>query len=75
MNAKRRKRLKDVYNHLSIAADTLEDVVGEERDCLDNTPENLQGSDAYAEREDLIDDMQDALDEIKLVMNSVSDLL
>lgn len=75
MNAKRRKRLKEVHDHLSSAADTLEDIVDEEQECLDNTPENLQESYAFAAREDLIDDMRDALEEIKSVMNTVSDLL
>lgn len=74
MNAQRRKRLREVHDHLTQAADKLEDIVFEEQECLDNTPENLQESEAYAEREDLIDSMQDALEDIRSSIDSISGL-
>ena len=46
LNAKRRKRLKEVQDHISIAVSVLEDVIDDEQDSLDNTPENLQDSEA-----------------------------
>lgn len=75
MNAKRRKRLRDVAGILSGASGELENIVDEEQDCLDNTPESLQETDAYTEREELLDGMRDALDELNSVINAVSDLL
>ena len=75
MNSKRRKRLRDACNHLNIAVEVLEDIVSEEQDCLDNTPENLQESEAYADREDMIDGMQDAIDDIKSSVDTLSEML
>ena len=75
MNSKRRKGLRDACNHLNIAVEVLEDIVSEEQDCLDNTPENLQESEAYADREDMIDGMQDAIDDIKSSVDTLSEML
>ena len=72
MNAKRRRRLSTVYEHLSIAVSDLEGIIDEEQDCLDNTPENLQDSDIYAEREDALADMADTLDDLRAVACAVS---
>lgn len=73
MNAKRRKRLGEVHEHLSIAVSTLEDVVDEEQDCLDNTPENFQDSESYAERESALEDMADTLDDLRAAMSTVAE--
>lgn len=75
MNAKRRKRLKEVHDHLSVAADTLDEIVNEEQDCLENTPENLQESDEYADRENLVDDMFDILDDIRSSVDRITEML
>ena len=75
MNAKRRKRLRDVADVLSGASGELENIIDEEQDCLDNTPESLQDTDSYCEREDFLDGMRDALDDLNSVINAVSDLL
>ena len=75
MNAKRRKRLTDVKDALSCASSELEDIIEEEQDCRDNTPENLQDTDAFSEREDLLDDMRDALDDLNSVIETMSGLL
>lgn len=75
MNAKRRKKLRDVADILSGASSELENIIDEEQDCLNNTPENLQDTDAFSDREDLLDGMRDALDELNSVINAVSDLL
>lgn len=73
MNAKRRRQLKEVCDFLNKAADTLECVIDDEQDSLDNTPENLQFSESYGDREEKIGDMMAVLDDIKSCSDSVSD--
>ncbi len=75
MNAKRRKRLHNVVDVLSGASGELEDIIDEEQDCLDNTPENLQESDTYSDREELLDNLRYALDGLQLVIDDVAELL
>lgn len=60
MNNKRRNKLNDAIALLNKASDIIDSVVDEENDALCNTPENLQGSDAYCRREEVIDDLDDA---------------
>lgn len=74
MNAKRRKKVSEACDHLNAAIEILEDVVGDEQDCLDNTPENLQESQAYLDRENMIDDMWDAIDNAKEAVETLSNV-
>lgn len=75
MNAKRRKRLHNVMDALSGASSELEDIIDEEQDCLDNTPDNLQESDMYSDREELVDNLRYALEGLQLVIDDVAELL
>lgn len=64
MNKKKREKLNQALNMLSQAKSVIDDVCEAEQDCLDNYPENLQGSENYEKMEDAIDDMQNAYDKI-----------
>ncbi len=46
-------------------AETIIDAVGDaEQDCLDNCPENLQGSERYERMESAVDQLNDALESL-----------
>ncbi len=47
MNAKRRKALQKVIEHINEAKDELVALKEEEEESRDNTPESLQGSERY----------------------------
>lgn len=75
LNAKRRKKVSEACDHLNVAIEILEDVLADEQDCLDNTPENLQESQAYSDREDMIDSMQDAIDDVKSAVQTFENVI
>lgn len=64
MDAKRRGRLRDALNMLSSAASIVETVCDKEEDCIDNYPENLQGTERYEKMEDAVDNLNEALEKI-----------
>jgi len=66
-----RKEIRNVIAELesenpdwSYVCSNLEDVLDEEVEARDNTPENLQGTDAYEVRVESCDLLEDAIDEI-----------
>lgn len=71
MDAKRRERLKGALNMLSNAAIIVEAVCEKEEDCLDNYPENLQGTERYEKMEDAAERLNDALESIETAKSSV----
>lgn len=64
MDAKRRGRLNDALKLLSSAATIVDSVCDKEQDCVDNYPENLQGTERFERMEDAIDSLNDALEKI-----------
>lgn len=72
MNRRRREKLAQAGNMLERASDILMSVIDEETYALDNTPENLQGSEAYSHREDVIDSLEDALSDIEHAGEQIS---
>lgn len=64
MNEKRRGRLRDALKMLSSAASIVETVCDNEQDCMDNYPENLQGTEKFERMEDAVDSLSDALEKI-----------
>lgn len=78
MNKDRRKKiqqilqmLSDIHDHCSIASSLIEDVLDDETSCLDNMPENLEGSDRYQSISNAVDSLESARD----AMQDVSDNL
>lgn len=50
---------------LSNATTVVEAVCDKEQDCMDNCPENLQGSERYERMEDAVDNLNDALERLE----------
>lgn len=59
MNNKRRDLLKTALALLARASEIVSFALDEEQDCLDNMPENLQGSERYETMEAAIDYLED----------------
>lgn len=64
MDAKRRGRLHDALKMLASAATIVDSVCDKEQDCIDNYPENLQGTERYEQMEAAVDSLNDALEKI-----------
>lgn len=74
MNAKRRKKIKDVIKRLSDCKDDLESIKEDEDEARDNIPEPLQNGDAYCESEECSDKIGDAISDIKDVVDSLENI-
>ena len=75
MNAKRRRKLEKVASTLSDAKQTIEQVLDEERESLENTPEGLQNTGAYRWSADVVDLMEDACSSIDEATQNISDAI
>ncbi len=64
MNVKRRGRLRDAMRLLDSVAHIVDSVCDKEQDCVDNYPENLQGSERFEQMESAVDSLNDALEKI-----------
>lgn len=65
MNKQRRKSLDEASRLLSVSTDGVLSVLQEERFCMSNYPENLQGSNAYLDIEANVDRLEDAIDSMR----------
>lgn len=75
MNKRRRAEIAAIIAVLSVAEYSADDVSGalddvrsvrnEEQECLDNMPENLEGSEQYEKMEHAIDCLDDAADNLE----------
>ena len=68
MDNERRKTLREVSRVLSSAASTVERICERESDCLDNYPENLQGTDRYEKMEQAVDNLTEASEKLDEAM-------
>lgn len=64
MNNERRNKLRDAVRKLSDVQSVIESVCDKEEDCLDNYPENLQGTERYERTETAVDSLNDALEKL-----------
>lgn len=64
MDAKRRERLRDALKMLNSVSAIVDAVCDKEQDCVDNYPENLQGTDKFESMEDAVDSLNDALEKL-----------
>lgn len=71
MNNVRRKKLKEAEMYAGRIKDIISDVLDEERDCLDNTPENLQSNDRYLQSEETADNLEDSLSLIDEIIDTI----
>jgi ABC-type transporter Mla subunit MlaD len=73
MNNDRRKDLKKAIKLLDDAYDVIDAALGEEQDCLENLPENLQGSSRYESMTMAIESLEDALEKLDDARSSLED--
>lgn len=65
MNKRRRDLLVSARPLLDRAANIIEQVAEQENDCVDNIPENLQGSERYEKMEKAVENLEAALEHIE----------
>lgn len=65
MNDKRRKRLTSALDLLRRSESIIDGVLEEERDSMNNMPENLQTSDRFTAMENAVDHLEDAIQNIQ----------
>lgn len=75
MNNKRRDDLRGVLLLLSNAISIVQRVCDKEEDCVDNYPENLQGTDQYDRMEDAVENLNDALEKLGEAQESIRSAL
>jgi len=71
LNKPRRDSLKCAIDLLKRAEFTIERVCDEEKDSMDNVPENLQSSDRYIAMEKAVDYLEDAIGSIQEAATNV----
>lgn len=75
MNKVRRRAIENVLNQLRDLQTSVEELSNEERECLDNIPENLQGSTNYEESERAADSLDSAYDSIEEACGNLEDAM
>jgi len=67
MNKQRRKEIERIENRIEALRELVEEisvaiecVLDEERECLDNMPENLQCSERYEKAENAVENLESA---------------
>lgn len=64
MDNKRRDGLKEAMKLLDRVSTMVDRVYDKEQDCVDNYPENLQGTDRFERMEDAVENLSEALEKI-----------
>lgn len=75
MNKEKRNDLLSAIKLLENAKNVVERVRDKEQDCLDNMPENLEGSERYINMETAIDLMDSAVDAIYEACDSIGEAM
>lgn len=73
MNNTRRKKLASALSLLSSASEILSQAAGEEQDCLDNLPENLEMSDRHDKMEEAVSLLESAIEDIDEASDKIRD--
>lgn len=71
MDDKRRTRLREAIKMLDSALSIVDAVCDQEQECIDNYPENLQGTERFERMENAVDDMSEAADRIGEAVDSI----
>lgn len=74
MNKKRRKLIDEISVKMGNIEDELQDILYEEQDSLDNTPENFVNSIRYEEGENAVECIEEALDKIREALESLTEI-
>lgn len=75
MNKERRTQIKKLMNELEDVKTKLKYILRKEEGILDNTPENLQGTDRYSESENAIDVLDDVIDDLESAIESLNEII
>lgn len=75
MNKERRTQIKKLTNELEDVKTKLKYILRKEEGILDNTPENLQGTDRYSESENAIDVLDDVVDNLESAIESLNEIV
>ena len=73
MNNPTRNRLQDIVDSLESLKAELEDISETEQEKLDNTPENLHGSERYMRAEEACEYLENALSAFEELIDSITD--
>ena len=65
MNSKRRTELNEAISIIKKVIVIVNKVCDNERDAVDNYPENLQGGDKFEAMEEAVENLDDALEKIE----------
>lgn len=71
MNKERRKKLTELVDKLDVVYTAIEELIGEEQDALDNTPDSLQGTERCEAMESAIGHLEDAMTSLDDVRSSI----
>ena len=74
MNRQRRKHIQEIIDNLNTCTDALTSIKDDEDYARDNTPENLQGGEAYCISEECSDKIEGALSDIQQAVNTLEEI-
>ena len=75
MNNGKRELLRNSLTMISGAIELVSGVLYDERDCLDNIPENLSGSERYQMMETAIDNLENAIDYLRDAYEAIGETI
>lgn len=75
MNKTRRNQLRKVHDLVTEARALLEELAQEEREALDNTPENFQNGDQYQQAEEDCDSLEEYAASLEDIEENLEDIL
>lgn len=75
MNKERRTQIKQLTNELEDIKTKLKYISRKEEGILDNTPENLQGTDRYSESENAIDVLDEVVEDLESAIESLNEIV
>ena len=75
MNNGKRELLRKSLTMISGAIELVSGVLYDERDCLDNIPENLSGSERYQMMETAIDNLENAIDYLRDASEAIGETI
>lgn len=75
MNKDRRARLTKAKGLLEEAVSMIEAIKDEEEEYKDNMPENLQGSEKYANAENAVEILDATLEQINVAVENIEEVI
>lgn len=75
MNQKRRTEISEAIAQIVLAKQDVESILMDEQTCLDNMPENLEGSERYERIENAVDKLDDAVGSLQDAIDSLGEAM